>query len=95
MDRDYGLKIRMHLYQIVMKENLLMIRNVDKEHINGLKGINILVIFLMMFDMDMVKCNGMMGKFIEVCGKRVCNGVKVNYIKVVRLRIKVLLKRIN
>jgi len=72
-----------------------MIRNVDKEHINGLRGISILVISLMMYVMDMGKCNGMMGKSIKVCGRRECNGVKEKCIKEARLRIMVLLKRID
>lgn len=72
-----------------------MTRSVDRVHINGLRGISILVISLMMFDMDMERCSGMMVKSIVVCGRKECNGVKGKCIKEVRLRIKGLLRRID
>lgn len=45
-----------------------MIKNVVKVHFNMLMGLNILVIFKMIKDLAMVKCNGMMVLYIKDFG---------------------------
>jgi len=51
-----------------MRVNISMIKNVDMVYSNGEMVIYIKEIFLMMFVMDMVRCIGVMGLIIRVCG---------------------------
>lgn len=52
----------------LMKESMLMIKSVDMDFINGVMGIFTGVTFLMIYDMDMVKCFGKMDLIIKESG---------------------------
>ena len=68
MARDFGENF-MHL-QIVMKENMLMIKNVAMGGIGGPVKICMLDSFLMIKGKDMEKCIGKMAVFIKEIGKK-------------------------
>jgi hypothetical protein len=65
---DFGSVILMQRKVNRMRVNISMIKNVDMVYSNGEMVIYIKEIFLMMFVMDMVKCIGVMGLIIRVCG---------------------------
>lgn len=69
MVKDYGL---VHVYKhnlIPIKGNLLIKKNKDMESLHGKIKVNILGIFIMIKDMDMGKCIGLMEMYIKVNGK--------------------------
>jgi len=55
-----------------------MIKNVVMVFTNGLREVNMKAISMMILDMDMVVCIGMMGLIILECGSKDINGEKGN-----------------
>lgn len=69
MEKEYGSKIINNNSQIHMKGILLIRKSKDMESLYGKIVVNILVILLMIKDMAMGKCIGMMEIFIKDNGK--------------------------
>jgi hypothetical protein len=58
----------------VMREIILMIREMVREFINGVEQVIIKVNFWMIYVMDLVKCIGIKTHTIGASGGKACNG---------------------
>ena len=78
MVKVYGSGRHYRHYLILIRGSLLIRKSKDMEYLYGKMEVNILVILLMIRDMDMVKCIGLMGKYIKECGRMENKLLKIN-----------------